>query len=65
MRRIPLVPYTWYLTKGLRPDCVFYLDKIDFYDFELQLTNIHICGIKMPEWPDIRYYNDTSDERGV
>jgi hypothetical protein len=55
------IPYFWYITKGLRPDCVFYLDKVEMYTAVYRLTDIHVCGIRMPEWPNINY-NESSSE---
>jgi hypothetical protein len=39
-------PFFFFITKGLRPDCVFYLVKVDGRSTLLQLGK-HVCGISV------------------
>lgn len=39
-------PRCWFITKGLRSDCVYYLKKVDNSLKEFYLTDQHVCGIE-------------------
>ena len=45
----PNVSYYFYLTKGMKPDCVYYLIPPESLNFEvLNLVSDHICHLVMP-----------------
>lgn len=41
------IPYFFYITKGLKPDCVYYLTKENLEAIRLTLDR-HVCGVLLP-----------------
>ena len=43
----PKKPYLFHFTKGLEPDCIYYLVPLDPDQLTVQLQE-HVCGVKFP-----------------